>query len=146
MPRPTSWWLTLSPRSATARAAGAPGHRLASVPCLLALVAMFAGCADRSLPIISDNVVDGNAPVTGPVTNLMGWENVGPTLFDIVAPDLPPYIEGTDYRVTPGSGSGDITARLVAIDVAIPPTAERNNDPNPEDTSTRPLKMLVAIR
>ena len=62
------------------------------------------------------------------------FTNVGPTLFDVVSPDRPPYVEGTDYQVMSGSGSGDVTGELVAIDIAVP-----NNDPvnpNPVDTST----------
>ena len=80
----------------------------------------------------NDNGRDGvhlNGPRLG--TN---FQNVGPTLFDVVTPDLPPYTEGTDYQVMFGSGSGDVTGELVAIDLAVP-----NDDPvnsNPVDTST----------
>ncbi|HWH34645.1 MAG TPA: PA domain-containing protein [Acidimicrobiales bacterium] len=62
------------------------------------------------------------------------FTNVGPTDFDVVSPDLPPYTEGTDYQVMSGSGSGDVTAELVAIDLAIPSSDPVN--PNPVDTST----------
>lgn len=62
------------------------------------------------------------------------FESVGPTVFDVVSPDLPPFIEGTDFAVLFGSGSGDVTGELVAIDLAIP-----NDEPintNPVNTST----------
>jgi parallel beta-helix repeat protein len=64
------------------------------------------------------------------------FRNLGPTLLDVVTPDLPPYVEGTDYQVMPGSGSGDVTARLVAIDIALHPNATATSNPNPVDTST----------
>jgi len=64
------------------------------------------------------------------------FTNVGPTLFDVTNPDLPPYTEGTtaDYRVLSGSGSGDVTAQVVAIDPAINDVGGVNT--NPVDTST----------
>ena len=88
----------------------------------------------------NDNGRDGihlNGPRLG-----VNFESVGPTLFDVVSPDLPPFTEctvtpcaaDTDFRVLFGSGSGDVTGELVAIDLAIP-----NDDPvnpNPVDTST----------
>lgn len=64
------------------------------------------------------------------------FTNVGPTEFDVVSPDLPPYTEDVHYRVMPGSGSGDVTGRLVPIDIVLHPDADRNNNPNPPNTST----------
>lgn len=64
------------------------------------------------------------------------FTNVGPTLFDVVSPDLPPFVEGSDYRVMPGSGSGDVTGELVAIDITLAPGADATNNPQPRDTST----------
>ncbi|MDQ3306446.1 MAG: hypothetical protein M3535_10840, partial [Actinomycetota bacterium] len=62
------------------------------------------------------------------------FENVGPTVVDLVTPDLAPFTEGTDYEVMFGSGSGDVTDDLVAIDLAIPDDEPINS--NPVDTST----------
>lgn len=64
------------------------------------------------------------------------FTNVGPTLLDLVSPDRPPYVEGTDYQVMPGSGSGDVTARLVPIDITLAPGADATNNPQPVDTSS----------
>ncbi len=82
---------------------------------------------------VQDNGLSGiflNGPRIG--TN---FENLGPTVFDVVDPDLDPYVEGTDFDVMFGSGSGDLDdVEIVAIDLAIP-----NDDPinpNPVDTST----------
>ncbi len=50
------------------------------------------------------------------------FTNVGPSLLDVVTPDRPPYVENTDYGVLSGSGSGDVTAPLVAVGaINIPP-------------------------
>ncbi len=62
------------------------------------------------------------------------FTNVGPTVLDLVQPDRPPFVEGTDYRVMPGSGSGNVTGRLVPIDITIGGTGSTNT--NPADTST----------
>lgn len=51
-----------------------------------------------------------------------GFANIGPSLLDLVAPDQPPFVLGTQYSVLPGSGSGDVTARLVPVGpISIPP-------------------------
>ncbi len=62
------------------------------------------------------------------------FTNVGPTVLDLVEPDRAPFVEGTDYRVMSGSGSGNVTGRLVAIDIKIGGTGSTNT--NPVDTST----------
>jgi parallel beta-helix repeat protein len=81
----------------------------------------------------NDNDNDG-VHLNGPrVSNV--FTNVGPTLLDLVAPDRPPFVEGTDYRVMPGSGSGDVTGELVAIDISVPADPLPTNT-NPVDTST----------
>ena len=78
------------------------------------------------------------------------FTNVGPTVLDLVSPDQTPYVEAVevrdangeithwegDYVVMPGSGSGDVTARVVAIDIALHPDATAESNPNPESTST----------
>lgn len=64
------------------------------------------------------------------------FTNVGPTLFDLTSPDRPPYVQGTDYQVMSGSGSGDVTAEVVAIDIALNEAATSASNPNPVDTST----------
>ena len=87
--------------------------------------------------VINRNVVNGNR-ATGLRLNDPRFNNeftnVGPTVLDLVSPDRAPYTEGTDYQVMSGSGSGDVTAELVAIDIAIPGPGPVNT--NPVDTST----------
>ena len=87
--------------------------------------------------VISHNVTNNNADDgirldDAVFTNT--FTNVGPTVVDLVSPDRPPYVEGTDYRVMPGSGSGNVTGRLVPIDIRIGGTGATNT--NPVDTST----------
>jgi len=62
------------------------------------------------------------------------FTNVGPTLLDLVSPDRAPYTSPTDYRVMSGSGSGDVTSRLRAIDIRFTDNGTINT--NPVDTST----------
>ncbi len=74
---------------------------------------------------VNNNSFTGNSRdgirVNGPVFGNT-FTNVGPTLFDVTNPNLPPYTEGAanDYRVIPGSGSGNVSAQVVPIDVLIP--------------------------
>ena len=88
---------------------------------------------------INGNVVMGNLGdgirLGGPVP-WNRFRNIGPQLLERVSPSPRTYTFMTDYRVMPGSGSGDVTARLVPIDIAIPPSATSASNPNPVDTST----------
>ena len=89
--------------------------------------------------VISHNNVSNNAGhgiYLNPDRLNNEFTNVGPTLFDLVSPDRPPYVEGTDYRVMSGSGSGDVTAEVVPIDITLAPGADATNNPQPVDTST----------
>ncbi|MDP9388475.1 MAG: right-handed parallel beta-helix repeat-containing protein [Actinomycetota bacterium] len=64
------------------------------------------------------------------------FTNLGGTLFDLTSPDRAPYMENTDYRVMSGPGSGDVTAKMTAIDITLAPGADATNNPQPVDTST----------
>ena len=87
--------------------------------------------------VISHNVTNNNADDgirldDAVLTNT--FTNVGPTVVDLVSPDRLPYVEGTDYRVMSGSGSGNVTARLRAIDISVGGSGTTNT--NPVDSST----------
>lgn len=86
---------------------------------------------------INGNVTVGNGGdgirLEGPIFQNR-FTNVGPTLLDLVTPDRPPFTTPTDFRVMSGSGSGNVTARLVPIDIAI--NDNGTNNVNPADTST----------
>lgn len=71
---------------------------------------------------------------TAAATHENQFTNVGPTLLDLTSPDRAPYVQGTDYQVMSGSGSGDVTARLRAIDIRFTDVGGSNT--NPVDTST----------
>ncbi len=67
------------------------------------------------------------------------FTNVGPTVLDVVTPDRAPFVESTDdvdndFQVLSGSGSGDVTAELVPIDIVFTEVGGVNT--NPIDTST----------
>lgn len=87
--------------------------------------------------VVSHNVVSDNGDAglrLNDPTFSNNFTNVGPTLVDLVSPDRSPYVEGTDYRVMSGSGSGDVTARLVPLDIVFNDAGGINT--NPADTST----------
>ncbi len=81
------------------------------------------------------------------------FTNVGPTVLDLVEPDRAPFVQGIDCRVMSGSGSGNVTGRLVAIDIKIggtgsttptrstpPPAAARRRTTPPP--GSRPVTWL----
>ncbi|PZS16726.1 MAG: hypothetical protein DLM54_10775 [Acidimicrobiales bacterium] len=75
---------------------------------------------------IQGNTVNSNQKdgiyLTGPSFGNR-FTNVGPTLFQQVSPNNVIYVQGTDYAVLSGSGSGNATARLVPVGaINIPPT------------------------
>lgn len=43
------------------------------------------------------------------------FTNIGPTVLDLITPDQPTFMMGTDFTALNGSGSGDVTAPLVAV-------------------------------
>ncbi len=59
------------------------------------------------------NGVDG-IHLGGPIFSNT-FTDIGPTVLDLVTPDQPPFVEGTDFAVLPGSGSGNVTAQMVPV-------------------------------
>ncbi|MBW3641816.1 MAG: right-handed parallel beta-helix repeat-containing protein [Actinobacteria bacterium] len=92
--------------------------------------------SNSSNNVLTRNVVErngrGGIVLDGPEFRNT-FTNVGPTVLDLVQPDRPPFVQGTDYRVMPGSGSGNVTGRLVPIDIKIGGTGSTNT--NAVDTS-----------
>jgi parallel beta-helix repeat protein len=77
--------------------------------------------------VVSGNLTDDNGRdgifVEGPSFSNT-FTNVGPSLLDLTQPDLPPYTLGTQFAVLSGSGSGNVTARVVPVGpIQIPPGA-----------------------
>ncbi|MGI9022221.1 MAG: PA domain-containing protein [Acidimicrobiales bacterium] len=66
-----------------------------------------------SANLVNNNGVDG-IYLGGPF-GIDVFTDIGPTLLDLVVPDQPTFVAGTDYRALNGSGSGDVTAPLVAV-------------------------------
>lgn len=90
--------------------------------------------SDSSRSVLTRNIPERSGIVLDGPEFRNQFTNVGPTLLDLVSPDRPAFVEGIDYRLMSGSGSGDVTARLVAIDIKIGGTGSTNS--NPVDTST----------
>ncbi len=67
---------------------------------------------------VNGNTVNGNGVdgirLEGPVFRNV-FTNVGPTLFQEVSPTAATFSQGTDYAVLSGSGSGNVTARVVPV-------------------------------
>ncbi len=57
-----------------------------------------------------------------------------PSTFEQISPTAETYVEDTDYATTEFSGSGDVTAELVAIDLILLPTAEPSSTSGCEDS------------
>ena len=47
-----------------------------------------------------------------------------PSVFEQVSPDAETYVEDTDYSTMEFSGSGEVNAELVAVDLTLPPSAD----------------------
>ena len=69
-------------------------------------------------------LIDAGYEVTRQDFLFNSFRELSPATFDVVVPDQPPYVEGTDYFVATYSGSGDETADLQAVDLVLPPGAE----------------------
>ncbi|HEY8466839.1 MAG TPA: M28 family metallopeptidase [Solirubrobacterales bacterium] len=52
------------------------------------------------------------------------WSEDAPTEFEQIAPDEVTYEDGADFSIAEYSGSGDVTAELVAVDLVLPPDDE----------------------
>ncbi len=80
----------------------------------IALHAVDTGTTPPQLPN-TKTIVVGNTVVNNGLTTTNRFTNVGPSLFQQVTPPRAPFVLNTDYAVLTGSGSGDVTARLVAV-------------------------------
>lgn len=79
-----------------------------------------------------DNIVNGNVVKNNKKDGIFlagpsfgnTFTNVGPTLLQLTSPAQAPFVYLTDFGVLSGSGSGNVTARLVPVSpIAIPPGA-----------------------
>jgi hypothetical protein len=61
------------------------------------------------------------------------------------SPTSPRYVEGTDYFVAEYSGSGDVTARLQAVDLVLPPGPRRARPPAAASPRTSPTSRTGNI-
>jgi len=71
--------------------------------------------APANEPPNTNTVIVGNTVVNNGRTFSNRFTNVGPTLFQQTNPAKAPFVFGTDYTVLSGSGSGDVTAKLVPV-------------------------------
>ncbi len=90
--------------------------------------------------VINRNTVNGN-DASGLFLNDTSFRNlftnVGPTVVDLVTPDRAPFVEGTDFVVMSGSGSGNVmTGRLRPIDIAFTLDGTGMLNTRPVDSST----------
>jgi Zn-dependent M28 family amino/carboxypeptidase len=89
---------------------------------------------------------DQSANYVANVLDRAGWEVTrqpfdfdfffedAPTAFEQTAPNATTYTEDEDYATTEFSGSGDVTAELVAVDLVLPPTEEPSSTSGCEPT------------
>lgn len=78
--------------------------------------------------IVSNNTVNANGAdgidLGGPILSNV-FTDIGPTVLDLITPDQPTFVAGTDFAALEGSGSGNVTGTLVPIGNidAAPPVA-----------------------
>ncbi len=76
------------------------------------------------------------------------FQALGPATFEQVAPTPTTYVEGTDYALGEFSGSGDVTAAVTAVDVALPPSPEPYSSTSgcePEDFTGFPAGDIALL-
>jgi Zn-dependent M28 family amino/carboxypeptidase len=91
---------------------------------------------DASSEYVQDKLEQAGWQVTTQPFDFDVFLQDSPAVFEQTAPEEVEYVEDTDYSVQEYSGSGDVTAELVAVDLVIPPGEEAstsNSGCEPED-------------
>jgi len=75
------------------------------------------------------------------------WSEDAPTEFEQVAPDEVAYEDGVDFSIAEYSGSGDVTAELVAVDLVLPPSElpSSTSGCEPEDYEGLDVEGRIAL-
>jgi Zn-dependent M28 family amino/carboxypeptidase len=68
-----------------------------------------------------------------------------PTVFEQTAPTPTTYVEDTDFSTMDFSGSGEVTAELVAVDLLLPPPAEPGSSSGCEATDFSGLDVTGKV-
>ena len=84
---------------------------------------------DASADYVADTLADAGWQVTRQPFDFDVFFQDAPTVFERVSPDPTVFEEDQDYATTEFSGSGEVSAELVAVDLTLPPT------PAPSSTS-----------
>lgn len=95
----------IAERNGGTRASGTPGY-------------------DRSAAYVARRLEDAGYTVTTQPFSFPFFQETGPAQFARVSPAPVTYVPETDFATMEYSGSGDVTAKVVPVDVSIPPPAE----------------------
>lgn len=68
-----------------------------------------------------------------------------PSIFEQTAPTPTTYVEDTDFATMAFSGSGEVTAELVAVDLTLPPSAEPSSTSGCEATDFTGLDVTGKV-
>ncbi len=84
---------------------------------------------DASADYVAETLDDAGWEVTREPFSFHAFFQDAPSTFEQISPDAEVYEEDVDYNTSEFSGTGDVTADLIAIDLVLPPT------PAPSSTS-----------
>ena len=79
---------------------------------------------DASADYVAETLDDAGWEVSTQEFDFDVFFQDAPTVFEQISPTPETYDEATDYATTEFSGSGEVTAELVAVDLKLPPDAE----------------------
>jgi Zn-dependent M28 family amino/carboxypeptidase len=83
---------------------------------------------DASVDYVVDRLTAaGYAPTVQPFTFLLVSDRT-PPVFQRISPNPATFVDGVDFGTIQYSGSGDVTAPLVAVDLVVPPPPAANSN------------------
>lgn len=74
------------------------------------------------------------------------FQETTPTVLQRLTPEAKDYVDGEDYRVMTYSGSGDVSAPVVAVDTDLEPTASSTSGCEPADFADFPDGAIALMQ
>lgn len=83
---------------------------------------------DQSAKYVTDTLRRSGYSVRQQRFTFPSFQETGPSAFARTAPGARTYVDGTDYATMEYAGSGDVTQRVVPVDVVVPATGTANGN------------------